>query len=65
MVARSRSKAVGAQANVRIAVAGQVDLESQVIFGSTRDEHSAEFTRPIQTVLGYYQTVLTQIQPPQ
>ncbi|HEX3625382.1 MAG TPA: alpha/beta hydrolase [Verrucomicrobiae bacterium] len=60
-VARSRSSAVGAQANVAgvIDSAASVDLVAEFGFGNTRPEHSAEFTRPIQSVWGYYDAVLT------
>ncbi|HEV2692653.1 MAG TPA: alpha/beta hydrolase [Verrucomicrobiae bacterium] len=64
-VARSRSRAVGAQENVGgvINATLSVDLKTTFQFGNTRAEHSAEFLRPIQTVLGYYQTLLNRIQP--
>ncbi len=67
MVARSRSKAIGAQAGVGgvINTSGSVDLVGAFGFGQTRDEHSAEFKRNIQTALGYYQVILNQIQPTQ
>jgi hypothetical protein len=67
LAARSRTKAVGAQENVGgvINASASVDLLATFHFGNTRAEHSAEFTRPIQTVLGYYQTILNRIQPAQ
>ncbi len=63
MVARSRTKAVGAQAGVQKVVGGQLDLGATFNFGNTRPEHSGQFTKPIQTILGYYNAVLIQIQP--
>jgi predicted esterase len=63
MVARSRTAAVGAQSGLSGNIKGQVDLQASFNFGSTRAEHSAEFTRPIQSSLGYYQAILNQIQP--
>jgi hypothetical protein len=62
MVARSRSKAVGAQDGLHGAIKGSVDLKALFGFGKTREEHSAQFTRPIQTVLPYYQQLLTSFQ---
>jgi hypothetical protein len=62
-VARSRTWAIGAQAPV----SGQtnegvirftVDLKAQFGFGNTLSEHSAQWTRPIQTSRPYYQQVL-------
>ena len=66
-VARSRTSAVGAQANVGgiMNTNLSVDLRVAFQFGNTRAEHSAQFTRPIQSVLGYYQTLLNRIQPAQ
>jgi hypothetical protein len=60
-VARSRTSAVGAQANVGgvINSAASVDLLADFGFGNSRAEHSAEFSRPIQTVWDYYDAVLT------
>lgn len=62
MVARSRSKAVGAQGGLHGVIGGAVDLVSNFGFGTTRDDHSAQFTRPIQTVLPYYRQMLTSYQ---
>jgi hypothetical protein len=60
-VARSRTSAVGAQANVAgvIDSAASLDLVANFGFGNTRSEHSAEFSRPIQTSYGYYDALLT------
>ena len=64
MVARSRSSAVGGQGNLGgvINTNASVDLLSQFNFGSTRDEHSAQFSRPIQTAWTYYDQVLRSFQ---
>jgi len=66
MVARSRTHAVGAQNNVAgpMNSTAAVDLKASFGFGTTRQEHSAEFDRPIQSVIGYYQKLLSLIQPP-
>ncbi|HEY3761543.1 MAG TPA: alpha/beta hydrolase [Verrucomicrobiae bacterium] len=66
-VARSRSSAAGAQPDIGgvMETSAQVDLLSSFGFGSTRGDHSAEFTRPIQQTFGYYQTILNKIQPAQ
>ena len=57
-VARSRTKAVGAQLGLAGVINGSVDLHAQFGFGQASDEHSAEWTRPIQTSRPYYQQVL-------
>ena len=62
MVARSRSKAVGAQGGLHGVISSSVDLFGSYGFGNTRDEHSAQFDRPIQTVLPYYRQMLTSFQ---
>jgi hypothetical protein len=62
MVARSRSKAVGAQGGLHGAIRSQVDLVGAFGFDRTRPEHSAEFVRPIQTVWGYYDQILRSFQ---
>jgi len=64
MVSRSRTKAVGAQSGVCGVVSTAVDLQADFGFGRTREEHSAQFARPIQTVKGYYDTVLDIISTP-
>ena len=63
MVARSRSAAVGAQGGLGGVIGSSVDLQTSFTFGKTRAEHSAQFTRPIQSALGYYQIVLIKTQP--
>jgi hypothetical protein len=63
LVARSRSKAVGAQGGLSGVISGSVDLKISFGFGETRSEHSAQFDRPIQTALNYYKAILVQIQP--
>lgn len=70
MVARSRTKAIGALGPVagqssQGVIGSGVDLNAQFGFGTTRDEHSAEFKRSIQTARPYYLQLLRscQIQP--
>ena len=58
MVARSRTHAVGAQGGVGGVISSSVDLFSIFQFGNTREEHSAQFSRPIQTSLSYYRQML-------
>ena len=67
MVARSRTRAIGAEDNAAgvINANASVDLRVSLGFGNSRDDHSAQFTRPIQQVLGYYQTIVSKIQLPQ
>jgi hypothetical protein len=62
-VARSRTDAVGATAGLSGVINSSFNLNAQFGFGTTIDEHSAEWTRPIQTSYLYYSQVLTQIQP--
>jgi hypothetical protein len=62
-ISRSRTDAVGATAGLSGAIQSSVDLLTQFGFGNALAEHSAQWTRPIQTVLPYYQQVLLQIQP--
>ncbi len=61
MVARSRTAAVGAQGGLHGVIGSSVDLVGQFGFGNSRAEHSAEFTRPIQTTWKYYNEVMTSI----
>ena len=63
MVARSRSKAVGAQGELQGVISGSVDLVSNFGFGTTRDDHSAQFTRPIQAAKGYWDEVVRIFNP--
>jgi hypothetical protein len=65
MVARTRSSAIGAQGGVRGAINtnSSVNLQTTFGFGSTREEHSAQFTRSIQTAKGYYDAVLGAFNP--
>jgi hypothetical protein len=62
-VARSRTKAVGAQSGLGGVINSSVDLQTQFGFGSAFAEHSAEWTRPIQTSRPYYLQVLESIKP--
>ena len=59
MAARSHTSAVGAQGGLGGVISSSVDLNASFGFGNTRPEHSAEFSRPIQTVFGYYDDVLS------
>lgn len=70
MVARARTLAIGAQGpasgqTTQGVIGETVDLKTQFGFFDTRPEHSAQFTRPIQTVRPYYQQLLRscQLQP--
>lgn len=63
MVARTRTKAVGSLPNLTGVIENEIDLAADFEFGLTRDEHSAQFTRSVQNVLSYYQTILVQVQP--
>jgi hypothetical protein len=70
MVARSRSSAVGAQGpvvgeNTQGPISVSIDLSSQFGFGKSREEHSGQFTRPIQSAWDYYDQLLRnfKIQP--
>jgi hypothetical protein len=67
MVARSRTLAIGAQGpnsgqTRQGNISGSVDLAAQFNFGNTRPEHSAQYTRTIQAVWGYYDQILTSFQ---
>lgn len=62
LVARSRSKAVGAQGGLHGAIDSSVDLFTSYGFWNTRPEHSAQFARPIQTCLPYYRQMMTSFQ---
>ena len=68
MVARSRSKAVGALANVGgiINANSSIDLQSPSLgtFGNSRSEHSAQFNRSVQNSRPYYLEILRAINPP-
>jgi Alpha/beta hydrolase of unknown function (DUF900) len=60
MVARSRSRAVGAQPGLGGPIGNSVDLKVSFGFDVSRDEHSAQITRPIQTVWEYYNRVMVE-----
>jgi Alpha/beta hydrolase of unknown function (DUF900) len=64
MVARSRSKAVGALGGLGGPIGSSFDLKASFAFDRTRDEHSAQITRPIQTVWEYYDEVLLSFRIP-
>lgn len=68
MVSRARTLAIGAQGPVTGQITQGVigtsfDLHAQFGFFDSRDEHSAEFTRPMQTCYRYYQELMSLIQP--
>lgn len=64
LVARSRSKAVGAQGGLHGVIGSETDLLGEFGFGNTRPEHSAQFTRPIQTAKPYWEEVVQAFNPP-
>ena len=66
MVSRSRTSPIGQSGpeSAHGVIQSAVDLNAQYGFnGDTTDEHSAQWTRPIQTSLPYYNQVLIQIKP--
>jgi hypothetical protein len=66
MVSRSRTLSIGQSgpASPHGVIQSAVDLNAQFGFnGSTVDEHSAQWTRPIQTCLPYYNQILVSIKP--
>jgi len=67
MVARARTIAIGQSgpASGHGVIQSALDLEAQFGFFNTIDEHSGQWTRPIQTSRDYFRQVLTscQIQP--
>jgi hypothetical protein len=63
LVSRTRSRAVGAQAGVAGAIDTTLNLQASFNFGLTREEHSAQFTRNVQSAVGYYQELRLQISP--
>jgi hypothetical protein len=66
MVARSRTDPIGRSgpASGHGVIVSAVNLNAQFGFnGDTTDEHSAQWTRPIQTSLPYYLQVLQSIKP--
>ncbi len=63
LVARSRSRAVGAQGGLGGVINGEVNLQDSFDFGKTRSEHSAQFNRPIQTSKGYWDEVVRTFSP--
>ena len=69
-VARSRTLAIGEQGPVtgqttQGIIHSSVDLHMQFGIGSSGDEHSAFYSRPIQSILPLYAQFLFQIQPTQ
>jgi hypothetical protein len=67
-VARSRTLAVGEQGPAigetnQGVILSAVNLHTQFGIGSSGDEHSAFYSRPIQTILPLYTQILFQIQP--
>lgn len=65
MVSRSRSLSIGQSgpASAHGVIQSAVDLNASFGFNSDISEHSAQWTRPIQTCLSYYSQILLQIQP--
>ncbi|MDE3100299.1 MAG: hypothetical protein KGJ88_12580 [Verrucomicrobiota bacterium] len=62
-VSRSRTLAIG-QEGANGVIGSTIDLNAQFGFNvSTTDEHSAQWTRPIQTCWGYYDTLLNNLFP--
>ena len=53
-VARSRTKAVGAEGGTGGSIDSVVNLKATFNFGDTREEHSAQFNRNIQNVHEFY-----------
>jgi hypothetical protein len=62
MISRSRTQAVGRQDTAGI-INSEIDLHTQFGFTTGTAEHSAEWTRPIQTCLPYYAQILNTIKP--
>lgn len=63
MLARSRTLAIGEQGPLgsqaaQGVIGTSVDLRTQFSFGNSADEHSAFFTRPIQTIWPFYDRIL-------
>jgi hypothetical protein len=64
MISRSRTDPIGRQGPVsgqitQGVIGSAIDLYAQFGFnGTTTDEHSAQWTRPIQTCWGYYDQIL-------
>jgi Alpha/beta hydrolase of unknown function (DUF900) len=68
MISRSRTWSIGAQRPSsgqmsQGVISSTVDLAGQFGFTKGTSEHSAQWTRPVQTSLLYYKQVLLQIQP--
>lgn len=68
MISRSLTQPIGRMGPVpgeteQGVIGSTVDLAGQFGFTTGLAEHSAEWTRPIQTSLPYYQQVLLEIQP--
>lgn len=57
MISRSLTQAVGRQDTDGV-IGSTIDLNAEFEFSDTTAEHSAEWTRPIQTSRPYYQQVL-------
>jgi hypothetical protein len=65
MVSRSRTLSIGQSgpASAHGVIQSAVNLNTQFGFSTAISEHSAQWTRPIQTSLLYYNQVLLQIEP--
>jgi hypothetical protein len=69
MVARSRTLAIGEQGPITSGgaqgvVQSTVDIHAQFGIGSSWDEHSAFYTRPIQTIWPFYDQILESLSIP-
>jgi hypothetical protein len=62
MISRSRTQPVGRQDTSGV-INQTIDLHAQFGFTTGTSEHSAEWTRPIQTCLPYYVQILNTIKP--
>jgi pimeloyl-ACP methyl ester carboxylesterase len=62
-IARSRTLAVGAEGTTAGVVQSAINLKTQFGIGTSTDEHSAFFMRPIQSIWPYYKQILVNIQP--
>jgi hypothetical protein len=59
MISRSKTLAIGAQGQTsQGATVSSVNLNTEFGFYDVRSEHSAQFNRPIQTVLSYYNLIV-------
>lgn len=57
-VSRSRTRAVGALADVQGPIHGEVDINADFDFSDSREDHSGQFYRNIQDVYRFYVQLL-------